>query len=206
MYHLPRERAYLDLIPWKLEPLNCQYHQSFWFMASPRNYKNKTEVIAAIPGLTLWLSSPKLYWVNLVKRDVILHFPGAALGPFLTGILVYYGWQAVFMMLILADLTAFVITVVIAFKSRTGGTHGLGVSNLRSSFSLWNSLLYCTHTPQTRGRQSHYHPSSTNLYFYGVLSKCFLKYKLLRYLDTHSPKSLPEMTQVTGSRVVERSD
>ncbi len=59
-------------------------------------------------------------------------FKGAALGPFLTGILVPYGWHAVFMMLISADLIALVITLMIAFKSRNAGGKvlGLGILNL----------------------------------------------------------------------------
>uniref|UniRef100_A0A158R9D1 Sugar phosphate exchanger 3 n=1 Tax=Taenia asiatica TaxID=60517 RepID=A0A158R9D1_TAEAS len=61
---------------------------------------------------------------------------GAALGPFLTGILVYYGWYTVFMMLISADLVALVITILIACKNRNSGAYEMGVFNLRSLFSL----------------------------------------------------------------------
>ncbi|VDD79687.1 unnamed protein product [Mesocestoides corti] len=61
---------------------------------------------------------------------------GAALGPFLTGILVYYGWHAVFMMLITADLIALAISLMIACRSRNGGVFRLGILNLRSIFAL----------------------------------------------------------------------
>ncbi|KAL5964888.1 Glucose-6-phosphate exchanger SLC37A2, partial [Taenia solium] len=61
---------------------------------------------------------------------------GAALGPFLTGILVYYGWHTVFMMLISADLVALTITILIACKNRNSGAYETGVFNLRSLFSL----------------------------------------------------------------------
>lgn len=61
---------------------------------------------------------------------------GAALGPFLTGILVYYGWHTVFMMLISADLIALAITIVIACRNRNGGAYEMGVFSLRSLFSL----------------------------------------------------------------------
>ncbi|KAL7063895.1 hypothetical protein AAHC03_05284 [Spirometra sp. Aus1] len=47
---------------------------------------------------------------------------GAALGPFLTGALVPYGWPTVFFMLIAADLLALVISAIIASRSY----HGLG--------------------------------------------------------------------------------
>nr|VZI45430.1 unnamed protein product [Spirometra erinaceieuropaei] len=47
---------------------------------------------------------------------------GAALGPFLTGALVPYGWPTVFFMLIAADLFALVISAIIASRSY----HGLG--------------------------------------------------------------------------------
>ncbi|VDM32964.1 unnamed protein product [Hydatigera taeniaeformis] len=60
---------------------------------------------------------------------------GAALGPFLTGILVYHGWFSVFLMLISADLVALTITLVIACKNRNSA-YELGVFNLRSLFSL----------------------------------------------------------------------
>uniref|UniRef100_A0A0X3Q1T2 Sugar phosphate exchanger 3 n=2 Tax=Schistocephalus solidus TaxID=70667 RepID=A0A0X3Q1T2_SCHSO len=47
---------------------------------------------------------------------------GAALGPLLTGALVPYGWSAVFLMLIVADLIALLLSVGIASRSY----HGLG--------------------------------------------------------------------------------
>ncbi|VDO05658.1 unnamed protein product [Rodentolepis nana] len=66
---------------------------------------------------------------------------GASLGPFLTAYLVGYGWKAVFMMLIFADLIAMAITVIIASRSRNGGGIGGGslgskVFNLRSHAAL----------------------------------------------------------------------
>nr|CDS17748.1 Glycerol 3 phosphate transporter [Echinococcus granulosus] len=62
---------------------------------------------------------------------------GAALGPFLTGILVYYGWHAVFMMLIFADLVALAITLVIACRNRNGGAYEINARPL---------LAYAFHT------------------------------------------------------------
>ncbi|VDN11119.1 unnamed protein product [Dibothriocephalus latus] len=45
---------------------------------------------------------------------------GAALGPFLTGALVPYGWFTVFVMLIVADLLALVLSVCIASRAYRG--------------------------------------------------------------------------------------
>ncbi|KAM7537381.1 hypothetical protein Aperf_G00000061630 [Anoplocephala perfoliata] len=63
---------------------------------------------------------------------------GASLGPFLTAYLVSYGWQAVFMMLVFADVIAMLITVFISYRSRNpgGAVYGSNVFNLRSHFML----------------------------------------------------------------------
>lgn len=52
---------------------------------------------------------------------LLLLLIGAAMGPFLTGILVPHGWGAVFAMLISADVIALVITLVIAVRTRNCG-------------------------------------------------------------------------------------
>ncbi|TPP64153.1 putative glycerol-3-phosphate transporter 3 [Fasciola gigantica] len=45
---------------------------------------------------------------------------GAALGPFLTGLLVPLGWHSVFTMLIIADLLAWCVAMWVAFHTRRG--------------------------------------------------------------------------------------
>ncbi|KAF7261563.1 hypothetical protein EG68_01085 [Paragonimus skrjabini miyazakii] len=65
---------------------------------------------------------------------------GAALGPFLTGLLVPFGWSSVFLMLITSDLCALSLSVWIAYRSsrqlRLSTNHVIDTRRTGSSFRL----------------------------------------------------------------------
>ncbi|KAA3672979.1 MFS transporter, OPA family, solute carrier family 37, member 1/2 [Paragonimus westermani] len=63
---------------------------------------------------------------------------GAALGPFLTGLLVPFGWSSVFFMLIISDLCALSLSVWIAYRTSRQLRHNVNhVIDTRRTVSLF---------------------------------------------------------------------
>ncbi|KAA0197808.1 Sugar phosphate exchanger 2 [Fasciolopsis buskii] len=78
----------------------------------------RARALATITAIIDGTGSFGEHQLNLPTLSTFVNHYCAALGPFLTGLLVPLGWSSVFVMLIIADLLAWCVAVWIVFHTR----------------------------------------------------------------------------------------